>query len=58
MVLRQGLTFFQQDFEAKFEARNLTGEDYEDDQVLNASRIDTNSYRVGRSFSLGIEVDF
>ncbi|HET9429510.1 MAG TPA: hypothetical protein VFO69_14240 [Allosphingosinicella sp.] len=26
--------------------------------ILNASRIDTNSYRVGRSFSLGIEVDF
>ena len=39
-------------------ARNLTGENYEEFQELNDSRIDTNSYALGRSFSLGIKFRF
>lgn len=57
-VWREGLRLFGTEAELKFEARNLTGENYEEYQALNASRIDTNSYDVGRSFSLGIEIDF
>jgi outer membrane receptor protein involved in Fe transport len=57
-VWREGLRLFGTEAELKFEARNLTGEDYEEYQSLNDSRIDTNSYRLGRTFTLGIEFDF
>jgi hypothetical protein len=57
-VMREGLELFGKEAELKFEARNLLGEDYEEFQTLNGSRIDTNSYDVGRLFSLGIEVRF
>ncbi|HEY7811386.1 MAG TPA: TonB-dependent receptor plug domain-containing protein [Allosphingosinicella sp.] len=57
-VMREGIRLFGLDGELKFEARNLTGEDYEEFQQLGASRIDTNGYRLGRSFSLGLEVKF
>jgi outer membrane receptor protein involved in Fe transport len=57
-VAREGVSLFGIEAELKFEARNLTGERYEEFQVLNDSRVDTNSYRVGRSFSLGLSVNF
>ncbi|HEX8578555.1 MAG TPA: TonB-dependent receptor plug domain-containing protein [Allosphingosinicella sp.] len=57
-VMREGIRLFGLEGELKFEARNLTGEDYEEFQQLGASRIDTNSYKFGRSFSLGLEVKF
>ena len=57
-VWREGVRLFGAEAELKFEARNLTGEDYEEFQSLNDSRIDTNSYRLGRTFTLGIEFDF
>ncbi|HEY0044853.1 MAG TPA: TonB-dependent receptor [Allosphingosinicella sp.] len=57
-VMREGIRLFGVDGELKLEARNLTGEDYEDFQTLNGSRVDTNSYALGRSFSLGLEVKF
>ncbi|HEX8584729.1 MAG TPA: TonB-dependent receptor [Allosphingosinicella sp.] len=57
-VMREGIRLFGVDGELKFEARNLTGEDYEEFQTLNGSRVDTNSYALGRSFSLGLEVKF
>jgi outer membrane receptor protein involved in Fe transport len=57
-VAREGFSLFGREAELKFEARNLLGEDYEEFQTLNASRIDTNSYDIGTSFSLGLEVTF
>jgi hypothetical protein len=57
-VAREGVSFFGQEAELKFEARNLTGEDYAEFQTLGGSRIDTNSYKLGRTFSLGLEVTF
>ena len=57
-VMREGIDLFGHEAELKLEARNLTGEDYEEFQALNGSRVDANSYDIGRSFSLGIEVKF
>lgn len=57
-VAREGFTLFNVEGELRFEARNLTGEDYEEYQALNGSRIDTNSYDLGRSFSLGVSINF
>ena len=57
-VMRQGIRLLGREAELKLEARNLTGEDYVEFQQLGGSRIDTNSYDLGRSFSLGVEVKF
>lgn len=57
-VAREGFEVWGKEIELKFEARNLTGEDYEEFQTLGASRIDTNSYDVGRVFTLGVGVTF
>ena len=57
-VAREGVRLFGADLELKFEARNLTGENYEEYQTLNGSRIDTNTYGLGRMFSLGLGVTF
>ncbi len=57
-VAREGINFFGVDGEIKFEARNLTGENYEEFQTLNDSRIDINSYDLGRTFSLGASFTF
>jgi outer membrane receptor protein involved in Fe transport len=42
----------------KFEVRNITGQDYEEFQEANGSRIDINTYDVGTSVALGLEVKF
>jgi len=57
-VARQGVRLFGVDAEMRFEARNLTAENYEEFQTLNDSRIDTNTYDQGRSFSLGLNLRF
>ncbi len=57
-VAREGFRLGGREVELKFEARNLTGENYAEFHTLNGSRIDNNSYDVGRSFSLGIGVTF
>ena len=57
-VLRQEVPIFGNRVEFKFEARNLTGQDYEEFQQSGANRLDINSYRVGRSFSLGATIHF
>ena len=57
-VWREGIRLFNRQLELKFEARNLTGENYEEYQALNGSRIDTNSYDLGRTFSLGASFTF
>jgi outer membrane receptor protein involved in Fe transport len=57
-VARQGLQIFGSEAEVKFEARNLTGENYEEYQTLNDSRIEINTYELGRTFSLGFSLTF
>ena len=57
-VWREGVRIFDSDVELKFEIRNITGEDYEEFQLLNDSRIDTNSYDLGRYFQLGATFRF
>jgi outer membrane receptor protein involved in Fe transport len=57
-VLRQEIPIFGVRTEFKLEARNLTGQDYEEYQQAGDNRIEINSYRVGRSFSLGVTAHF
>lgn len=57
-VWRQALDIAGFIFEAKFEARNLTNIKYQEFQSLNGSRIDTNTYTLGRSFQLGVSTKF
>jgi outer membrane receptor protein involved in Fe transport len=58
VVLRQGLTFFQQDVEAKFEARNLLGKGYKEFQERGGNVVYYNQYDVGTSFVASISVNF
>lgn len=53
LVARQGLRLAGRELELKFEARNLTGANYEESQDVRGTRIFINRYDVGRSFSLG-----
>jgi hypothetical protein len=57
-VAREGFRLGGREGELKFEARNLTGENYEEFQTLNGSRIDNNTFDVGRSFTLGASLTF
>ena len=57
-VVRQAIDLWGFTVEAKFEARNLTGTRYQEIQELNGSRIDLNTYDVGRSFSFGLTAKF
>ncbi|MEE4350989.1 MAG: TonB-dependent receptor [Pacificimonas sp.] len=58
IVIRQGLELGGVNFEAKLEARNLLGEDYEEFQELGDSRIDRNVFERGQSYSFGLAVTF
>lgn len=55
-VARQGFTLLNRDIEVKFEARNLTGRKHLEFQKSGANRVDTNSYKLGRIFSLSASV--
>jgi outer membrane receptor protein involved in Fe transport len=57
-VVRQDVPIFGVRAEFKLEARNLTGQDYEEFQQAGDNRIDINSYEVGQSFSFGVTVHF
>ena len=57
-ILRQEVPIFGARAEFKFEARNIFGRDYQEFQEFGENRIDINTYRLGRSFSLGVKVDF
>jgi outer membrane receptor protein involved in Fe transport len=57
-IARQGLKLFGQDMELKFEARNLTGTNYEEFQERGPNRVYYNRYERGRSFSLSVSVNF
>jgi TonB-dependent receptor len=58
LVIRQGLTFFQQDVTAKFEARNVFGTGYEEFQERGGNRLYYNRYDLGRTFVAAIEMNF
>jgi len=58
LVLRQGIEVAGRDVELKFEARNLTGRKYEEYQETAGNRIDVNTYKVGRVFTLSASTTF
>ena len=57
-VAREEVPAFGTTLGFKFEVRNITGQGYEEFQEANGSRIDVNSYDVGTSVALGLEVKF
>ena len=57
-VARQGIELAGAELELKFEARNLTGRDHFEYQTTGTTRIENNSYDVGRSFSFSISAEF
>lgn len=46
------------EFELKFEARNLTGQKYKEFQETAGNRVDVNTYKVGRVFTLSASTTF
>lgn len=58
LVLRQGVEVAGREVELKFEARNLTGRKYEEFQEISGNRIDVNSYKLGRVFTLSASTTF
>lgn len=57
-VARQGIEVAGRELELKFEARNLTGQKYEEYQSTAGNRVDINTYDVGRSFNVSVQVKF
>ena len=57
-VAREGFEFLGRDVELKLEVRNITGEGYEEFQQDANRRIIVNSYDVGTSASLGVNLTF
>ncbi len=57
-VMREQLEIAGQEFELKFEARNLLGTDYRESQTLNDTRIINNGYDVGTRLSMSIGINF
>ncbi|MBX9797222.1 TonB-dependent receptor [Sphingomonas sp.] len=57
-VVRQGFKLGGVPLEAKFEARNITNVRYQEFQTLNGSRIDNNTFVLGRTFQLGLSAQF
>ncbi|PHY12979.1 TonB-dependent receptor, partial [Caulobacter sp. B11] len=57
-VARQGIEMLGREIELKFEARNLTGQEHEEYQSAAGNRIDINTYRTGRVFSLSAQAKF
>jgi outer membrane receptor protein involved in Fe transport len=58
VVIRQGFDLGGVFMELKLEGRNLTGVRYQEFQSLNGSRIDTNTYALGREFRAGLSATF
>lgn len=58
LVLRQGVEVAGRAFELKFEARNLTGRKYAEYQETAGNRVDVNTYKVGRVFTLSASTTF
>ena len=55
-VAREGFRFLNRELEMKFEARNLTGEKYQEFQESGSNRIERNTYDRGRVFNLSATV--
>lgn len=58
IVVRQGLTFFQQDLEAKLEARNIFGTGHKEFQERDGNIVYYNKYEIGTSFVASITMNF
>lgn len=58
VVIRQGFKIFGREIEAKLEGRNLTNTRYQEFQRLNASRVDTNTFVLGRTFQASFNAKF
>jgi hypothetical protein len=58
IVLRQGLTLFQQEVEAEFEARNIFGIGYKEFQERDGNIVYSNNYEIGTTFAASISVNF
>jgi outer membrane receptor protein involved in Fe transport len=59
LVARQGFELAGAEFEVKFEGRNLTKTRYQEYQTFAGDvRVDTNTYDVGRKFSLSLSAKF
>lgn len=58
LVARQGVRLFGGEAELQLEARNLLREGYEEYQEVGGNRISVNTYDVGTSISLGVNVKF
>lgn len=58
LVLREEMNIAGQDFELKFEARNVLGTDYSESQTLGDTQILNNAYAVGTRFSMSIGLNF
>ena len=58
IVLREEMNIAGQDFELKFEARNILGTDYSESQTLGTTQILNNAYTVGTRFSMSIGLNF
>ena len=54
LVGREALDFLGLNAELKFEIRNILGEDYEEYQDFDETRVFINRYDVGTTFSLGV----
>ena len=57
-VARQGINLLNKEIELKFEARNLTGRNYEEVQTSGDNKIYFNRYKLGRTFSLSASLKF
>ncbi|MFZ1742999.1 MAG: TonB-dependent receptor, partial [Pontixanthobacter sp.] len=53
-VWREGFNLLGSELEAKFEARNILGQDHQEFQQSGTNRIDINSYKTGTTFALSI----
>jgi outer membrane receptor protein involved in Fe transport len=57
-VMREALEIAGQEFELKFEARNILGTDYRESQTLNDTRIINNGFDIGTRLSMSIGINF
>ena len=57
-VMREGFTLFGQEFEGKFEVRNIFGRKHEEFQESGDNRIEVNTYNVGTVFAGSLSVTF
>jgi outer membrane receptor protein involved in Fe transport len=58
IVLRQGLRWFQQEVEAKLEARNILGRGYKEFQERDGNVVYYNKYDIGTSFVASLTMNF